>query len=65
MGCSIITYQQVRSIITTGAFCGPGPGRAARARPHAPIALLARHPKVSESQNGARSTFASFDRLDK
>eukprot|EP01047_Picozoa_sp_COSAG01_P013726 COSAG01_NODE_652_length_14497_cov_38.547968_7_plen_132_part_00 len=36
---------------------------AGRSRPHAPIALLARHPKVSETQNGARSTFVSFDRL--
>ena len=28
-------------------------------------ATTARHPKVSESQNGARSSFGSFDRLDK
>eukprot|EP01047_Picozoa_sp_COSAG01_P066728 COSAG01_NODE_9271_length_2496_cov_5.806842_1_plen_41_part_10 len=37
--------------------------RRAAWRPHAPIALLARHPKVSETQNRARSTFVSFDRL--
>ena len=30
-----------------------------------PLHTTARHPKVSESQNGARSTFASFDRLYK
>eukprot|EP01047_Picozoa_sp_COSAG01_P033831 COSAG01_NODE_2507_length_7552_cov_56.408560_9_plen_103_part_00 len=28
-----------------------------------PLHTTARHPKVSESQNGARSSFASFDRL--